>query len=360
MAQRGDIVNGANQEKNMSMTTRQPRTFVSLLRALPALLLLLTSGCLQIETRVKVHEDGSATITERVRFTRQLLDLAGERKPELLKMLGREAVLERMKKMGQDLVLVKHELRDAEGASKESWAEFKVDHINKFRYVSPWMAYADYPENQALKFELAPLYKGGMAGNMAVNVQYLKNPRGQPAPPKDGPAPAGRTPRELQVYRDIGPIARDLLSGLRLRFTVESYAPVHSALGVRGESLGATAVDLLDISDANLDTGGEAFFENEEVALELTQLQFGGPNVAANVREFQGNETLPVFVPIGGANGWAWIHMGPIVFAPSRQLFDKHFAGKKLDYAVWSVTPPEKQTPAEFDKIGWKPREKTR
>lgn len=326
--------------------------------ALGAMLLLLSAGCLQIETKVKLNEDGSATITERIRFTRQLLDLAGERKPELLALLGREAVLERMKQMGQDLVLVKHEVRDAEGASKECFSEFKVDDLNKFRYVSPWLAYADHPENQAIKFELVPLYSW-ITGNMAVYLRYLKNPRGQPPAPKDGRAPGGRTPEDLQVYRELGPIARDMLSGFRIRLSFESYAPVHVGPGVRGESAGATAVDLLDISDANLDTEGGAFFENEEVMLELTQLQFGGPNVARHVYSFQSNETLPVFVPLGGANEWAWQRGGPIVFAPSRQLFDKHFAGKKLDYDR-GRTPPEKRPVADFDKIGWKPREKTK
>ena len=335
------------------MKTQQRLSLMA--RALGALLLLACSGCLQIETRVKVHEDGSATITERVRFTRQLLDLAGERKPELLKMLGREAVLERMKKMGQSLALVKHELRDAEGASKECFSEFTVDDVSKFQYVSPWLAYADYPENHALKFELVPLYNGP-AGNMAVNLRYVKNPRGQPPPPKDGPVPGARTPRDLQVYRDMGPIARDLLNGFRLRFSIESYAPVHSGLGVRGESGGATSMDLLDVSDANLDKWGGPFFENEEVMLELTQLQFGGRNQVDNVREYGGNETVPVFFPAGSPHMWFFAGGSTerVYFAPSRQLFDKHFAGKKLDYPHGPT-----QVPAEFEKIGWKPREKT-
>ena len=320
--------------------------------ALGALLLLLAGGCLQIETRVKLNEDGSAVITERVRLSRQLLDLAGERKAELLRTLGREAALDRMKQMGQGLVLVKHELRDAEGASKESWAEFTVDDINKFQYVSPWPAYGDYPENNVVKCEMRPIYKGRFAGAMSVDFRHEKNPQGRRPPPKDAPAPPAITPLDLQVYRELGPITRDMLSGLRLKFSFESYAPVHSVMGVRGESSGATVVDLLDVSDANMDKWGGAFLENEEVMLELAQLQFEGSNVVQNVQGYWSNETLPVFFPAGSP--CMWYTWGPrIRFAPSRPLFDKHFAGKNVDY---TENPPEKPVPAEFDKIGWQKR----
>ena len=42
-----------------------------------------------------------------------------------------------------------------------------------------------------------------------------------------------------------------------------------------------------------------------------------------------------------------------IYVRPSKNLFDKHFQGKMLDYRVWRG-PHEM---ADFDKIGWKPRE---
>ena len=45
------------------------------------LLLLLAAGCLQIETHMKLHEDGSATITERLQFSKNLLDLSAKDGP---------------------------------------------------------------------------------------------------------------------------------------------------------------------------------------------------------------------------------------------------------------------------------------
>src|SRR6185437_5777116 len=86
---------------------------------------LLLAGCLQLDVRITINEDGSATITERIRFTRQLMDLAGDRKPELLKLLSKENALERMKRMGDTVTLVSHEIHDAEGASKEAIIVFK-------------------------------------------------------------------------------------------------------------------------------------------------------------------------------------------------------------------------------------------
>ena len=45
---------------------------------LAAILASAASGCLQIETRIKLHEDGSATITERLQFSKRLLDQSAQ------------------------------------------------------------------------------------------------------------------------------------------------------------------------------------------------------------------------------------------------------------------------------------------
>ena len=311
------------------MTTPRLRRMPGL--ALGALLLLLAAGCLQIETRVKVNEDGSAVITERVQFSRQLLDLAGDKKPELLRLLSREGVLERMKQMGQGLALARHEFRDAGGA-KESWAEFTVDDVNKFQYVSPWLAYGDYPENSVVKCE----YDSGLhrtsktcrndgrelsAREESTGSSPAAEGRAGSAGP-DAPGPPGVS-RPGPDY--AGYVER---SSPEVLLRVVCARPLR--VGRSRRESGATVVDLLDISDANMDKWGGAFLENEEVMLELAQLQFEGPNVVQNVQGYWSNETLPVFFPAGSPS--MWYSGGPhICFAPSRQLFDKHFAGKKLD-----------------------------
>src|SRR5580693_9482021 len=105
---------------------------------LVCLCMVTLAGCLQLDIRITVNEDGSATITERIRFTRQLMDLAGDRKPELMKLLSKEVALERMKRMGDGVVLVSHEVHDTEGASREAVIVYKVPDLNKLVYVSPW------------------------------------------------------------------------------------------------------------------------------------------------------------------------------------------------------------------------------
>lgn len=328
----------------------RPRT----LRALCVAAALLTGGCLEIETRVKVAEDGTARVTERVLFTARLLDLAGPQRPTLAQRLSREAALERMQQMGSGLSFVKHELRERDDGSMESLTEIAVSDLNGFRYVSPWPAHADWASNNVIRAHFVPLYKsinnGGGAGNMSVSFRTEKPARGWPRPSGDAPAPKGPPPSEQQVYREIAPLVRDLVKGLRLRFTFESYAPVRSGLGVRGA--GSTAIDLIDISDENMDQAAAPFWANEEVMLEVARGDFWGPNIARNVQGYSRNFTLPLFTPLGSPHMW---HLGGqnIWFPPSRQLFDKHFAGRKLDLSPWAASPPNKQVMARWQDVGW-------
>jgi hypothetical protein len=149
------------------------------------------------------------------------------------------------------------------------------------------------------------------------------------------------------VYRDIAPVLTDMLKDFRLRLTFESYAPVSSHVRVRGA--GSPIVDVLDVSDADLDKESGLFFANEEIMLELARLDFGGPNVAGNVTRAS---TLPVFFPHGGRRMWR-TGGGGTWFRPSRALFERHFKGKKLDYSWWRPSPPEKHVPAKWKNIGW-------
>ena len=45
-------------------------------------------------------------------------------------------------------------------------------------------------------------------------------------------------------------------------------------------------------------------------------------------------------------------------FAPSKPIFDKWFAGKKLDFAEWQASPESKHVLATFEKIGYHPRKR--
>ena len=298
------------------------------------------AGCLQIETHIKLNEDGSAVIRERVLLSERLLDLAGEKRGEWAALAGKERLLERMKRMGEGLTLVNHQTRTGGDGWIESAAEMAIPDLNGLRYVAPWPAHDDYAENSAIRVQLKPQIKGEpaiRAGMMTERFVHDKAPKGRTAPPALAPA-------ELQVYRDIGPVFRDMLKGFRLRLTFEAYAPIGSSLGP--VAVDATAVDLIDVSDAKLDGASRPFFANEEIMVELARLDFGGGNVAGNV---QRDSTMPEVQPLGGGGGAVW-------FPPSKTLFEKYLAGKKLDFAIWQPSPPEKHVEARFEAIGWQAR----
>jgi hypothetical protein len=325
---------------------------------LAALCVLLLPGCVQLETHIKVHEHGTATVTERVRFSRRLLDLAGNKQAELLKLLSKEAVLERMKRMGEGVQLVSYELRDADGASKEGVAVFKVEDLNKFQYASPWLAYVDYPENSIVKFKMEPLYKsnaygGGRAGMMCVSLQFAKKPVEEPRL-REGETPLpGPSPLENQLYRELGPVFRDMLRDFQVRLRFESYAPLDSRFAMRDRRAEPKALDILNFSDKDLDSTGAAFLENEEIMIGLARRHFGAADIVTHVKDCENNQTLPVFTPFGSRHMW-WTGSSNISFRPSRQLFDKHFTRKMLDLSEWQASPPEKHVPAKFEEVGWK------
>ena len=326
-----------------------------LFRAALLALALFATGCFQLETRVKINEDGTAKVTERIWFSERLLDLAGDKRGEFVALLGKDRLQERMKQMGEGLTLVKHETHEGGDGWMESVAEISVPDLNKFRYVSPWPAFMDYASNNMVRFQLTPQYKsspygGASAGSMAIKLQYERPPQGRPAPPKDAPPKEDLTPKEQQAYRDITPVVKDMLKGFHIRLSIESYAAIHSGFGVRGA--GATVMDLLDVSDANMDQWSTPFWSNEEVMLEVARWDLGGPNIVRNVQGYVQNWTLPVFYPAGSPNCW-WTGSDSIYFAPSKALFDKHFEGKKLDFSPWQAAPPDQHVPARFKEIGW-------
>ena len=307
--------------------------------------LALLSGCLQLNVRISLQPDGSAVITERVRFSRELLDLgakAGDRL-RVAPLLEKKAFLDRMKHMGEGIKLVSHKVSDVEKGAREAAVVFKVSDIRKLRYVSPFLAVPGGEKRSVIAFDMFPVladhWAGRRGGQMAVTVEPLgKAPRTSGKEDR----PKGPSPRQLQILRDLRPVFRDIMKDFRLKLTFESYAPLRfrQYYRYRGRQAGTKEFDLLDFSDADLDGYGYSFLDNEEVMLELLRGQIDGPNLLQHVREHGTNLTLPVFHPTG---------VPEIYFAPSRKLFDTHLAGK-------TITPdPRRGKPrkADFRIDGW-------
>jgi hypothetical protein len=323
------------------------------------LALALAGGCVQVETHVLYHEDGAATITERLNLSKRVLDMASGDKSasHVSEFLTKPAALRRMRHMGDGISLVRHEVRDGEKGSRESVTVFRIPDLNNFCYVSPWFAYADYPWKNAVKWNIVPMYKSrpyhqGSAGCISVELQRIKlkeTPEGEAIRKPDAD-----TPLDQQVYREIGPVFRDVLRDLQLKLTFEAYCPVYYKLNSRGQRARAKSVDILNVSDKQLDKYGYNFFENEEIMLDLVRYELGSADIADHVKGYGANLTLPVFTPLGSEHMW-WTGGQNIHFRPSKPLFDRFFAGKKLDFSAWQESPPEKRVLADFRKIGYHP-----
>lgn len=309
---------------------------------------LAAAGCLEIDTRIVLHPDGSGTITERVNFSRKLLDMAAGRKADLQleTLLTRKAALERMQHMGKGIQLVSHEVRNGPGASKESVAVFRIPDLADFRYVSPFIPHRKQESPRhvlGLETKVWPTYHDHhswayLAGWMCVDFRPVGLPK-----PADKPAPQrpGRSPLASQAFRDLRPVFEDLMKGMKIKVTFESYAPILTTrFGWRDARTGTRQVDLIDFSaDENMDARSFPFLENEEVMVDLLRLDFSSAWLRRNVKGWQANRTLPALHSSGG-----------IFFRPSRHYFDAHFKGKQLKHHF------KDPIPAEFDKIGWRPK----
>jgi hypothetical protein len=343
------------------MSTQVLRT----LRSCAALLLLLgAAGCMQIETRVKVVEDGSAIITERIRFSHRLLDMKLDPGgvADMNTLLTKATAEKRAPMLGEGCTLASHDVKDVPGG-KQAIAVYKIADLNKLQYVSPYLAFVDYGQNNTIRFKLEPVYKsrayqGAKAGQMSVSLYFEKAPKGSPQPDKDKPLPPGPSPKEMQVFRDLLPAVRDMLDDFEVRLVLEPYCPIsHSGHGLRNPRGQPKDIDILWFSDKQLDRYGSPFVENEEAFLAMVRLDFGHKSMVEEIRSYASNETLPAFLPIGSS--YMWFNGGTeICFRPSKQLFDKLFTGKTLNYNEWQENPNDKKVPAEFDKIGWKGEDK--
>lgn len=322
--------------------------------ALLACWAVLLAGCLQIDTTIQLHPDGTLTVTERVRFSRELLNLSmSATRPDLkiASLLEKPAAMERMKEMGPGVELVSHEVRDAVGAARESLVVFRVANADGFEYASPFLGVGGYQYHNKIRMSFSPSYAndwhGWWAGALLVNFGVVRGkmplppPKAAPPPPPPGtPPPPGPTPAELQMLRELQPVLKDMMRDFRVRVYFDCYTGVSCGSGVRGSAAGATGLELIDVSDQNMDHRSMPWLDNEEVMLEVARGQLTGRNIEAATRDFASNSTLSVYRP-GGA--------GPIYFRPSKFFYDKYFAGKTLDFGERGG-----KKPADFGQIGWR------
>lgn len=326
------------------------------LRFLLALFLLGSSGCFELETTIKIRRDGGATITERVRFSQRLLDFGANEsgKVTVADLLTEKVVRERMKHMGKGMTLKSYEVKDVENGAREGIAVFEIDDISELRYASPFLAYLDYAENNIVKVNMEPVFVSNSsgryrAGDITIWLSPVSPPERDRAPQEGEPAPKEPTPLELQEIRQVLPIFKDMMQGLKVKLTFESYAPLRQVgFGYRGRRSGDSHCDWINFSSENSDKYGINILDNEEIQLELLRGETGGKNLIEHVAGFASNRTVPVFLGYGSRHGR--VSGERICFPPSQTLFDRHFQGKMLTFVF--EKGPNRTRPASFAEIG--------
>jgi hypothetical protein len=337
---------------------------------------LVGGGCLQLETSIRLHEDGSATVTERIGFSRRLLDMTRNASAalQLEPMLTREAALERMERMGKGIQLVRHEVREGENGARESLSVYKIGYLGDFVYPSPFMNSRD--QIHTIHANIRPntswgewSRRGVEPGMLIVSFSEGKHPPRPAEPaketakattaagtPKPDKSPTlSNDPDGAQFYRDLAPIFRDMLDGFLLRVTFESYAPIGNYAGVplRDNRTRPLSCDLIHVTSDDLDKHGFEFFENEEIMLDLLRGRLNrnphAPDYSHFLRDHlggaEGNATLPLLNQTGGAS---------FMIQPSRPLFDRFFTGKELHWGENYRNRQHRGTKqARFEDIGW-------
>jgi hypothetical protein len=306
------------------------------------------AGCLQIETTIALKADGSGTITERVNFSRKLLDAAAAAGPELQlePLLAKEAVLARMKGMGKGITLTRHEVRDGPKGSRECVSVYRIPDLADFVYVCPYLP-KGYPHRlKGIRTRIKPLYHDHhswrhLAGRVHVGFERFPPTKRAKQGEKTDERP-GRSPLAAQVFRELRPVVADLMEGMQIKLAFEGYAPVE--VKARDRAAGTPRVDLVSFSPhRDMDVYGYPFAENEEAMIDLARRDWNSAWIENNVKNWASNKTLPV------------LHHGyGIIFRPSRHYFKKYFEGKTLKTHRRGVIP------ARFEEIGWEPKKKTK
>ncbi len=310
------------------------RTGVLVLMAAAA---LFAVGCSRLEVHIKLNADGSATITERMTFSRMQLEqevsLPGG--PRLKDFLAKGRALKRAGQMGAGCKLVRHEIRKTADAGIEAAAVYTIPNINDLRYLPPFFAAPGQPAS-VLRIEVGPSYSPRHASPDRPGHMYVQFSMQQVGKKPGGPAPAraavAATPAELQALRELAPVAKDLLKDSRIRITFETYDTLWYGsyqyfykLTVPGTQSPTNTYSLINCSGADLDALGKNILDNQEVMLELLRGNYAGGNIQTHAgwERGRGNPRAPTFY----TPGLTW-RTCRLRFAPSDYHRKKYFDGK--------------------------------
>ena len=314
---------------------------------LSLVLLLFASGCMELETRIKLNEDGSAVVTERLEILRPLREIeAGVQEGLEITfdaLLSRQRAEASAREMGPGVTLVSHKLENRQGGSRQSIAVYQVPDITKLTYMSPFFMRGECLGK--MRIGMHPQYvesNNSKAGTLYLNFDHIDD-RAKPTPLLAELTGSGESPLVRQRYRDVAPILRDFLKGFKVRVVFENY----------GEILGTEHLFWYDrpreLAIVNYAYGGEAGgktgthpLDDEEVVVDLAKLLLAKPNDPWCRRK------APFLGKYAGRNQFR------AIIRPSQPLFDKYFKGKELSFSQGHGRPMLKRM-ASFSAIGETP-----
>ncbi len=297
----------------------------------------LSAGCMQLQVHVKLNEDGSARITERICFSRRLLDrqLTASKADSLALCLSRKNALARAKDMGSSVKLVEHKIIEKDDGSQESLAVFQAPDMNGVKIQAPFLGMKGHTKGH-LVCVVEPCYRTRHAspdqpGWMAVHFHTRGFPK-QSSKRMAALPPEGPTPKELQRFREFLPAMAEMLKGFHVKLTFEAYNNLLSSyrygdkwVTQRGTGIPTGTYTLLDLSDKNLDRWGRPLFESEEALVEVMKGNFGGEHLKAQLGNMVLSRTSAFLYP-EGMTYRSWRR----AFKPSALHYKMYFDGRPI------------------------------
>jgi len=322
-------------------------------------LLFVLTGCMQIENRIIIQYDGGAIIKEKISAHKELLHFTDDSgNPLILPFMEKAACENRAKAFGTGTVLKSHTIKNMNGGVKVMEAEYAIPDINNLYLINPFLCYTNYKDMGFAKFSLKPSYKTwhaygyGNAGLMVLDVVPEKPGTGQKGVGKGEPRIKPPAPVELQKYRNLQPVFKNLMKDFKVSVIFESYAPIMTNYGYRDRTSAPRSCEILSFSGENYDNAGGLLLDNDEIMQELLRLKFWDYNFIRSAQDFANNMTVPVVCDGGSPYAQYGAGQRGICFKPSKIMFDKYFEGKTLDLGPWLK---HEQVQADFAKIGYDP-----
>lgn len=282
-----------------------------------AAVLMTATGCLQLDLAVKMHnKDGGATVTERLRFSKALLDL--DHGSGLTRHISRAGAQSRMKNMGKGVTLKSHVEDRLPDGSRESVAVYRIPHIEDLRLPNPFLQ--NSRPGPACKINIRPTYSSNrrwQIGTLTIGMSRVGADKDSDF--ESSEASPAETPLDLQLYRDLSPIIANMMKDFEVKMTLT----VPDQPGGRGRQSGDQTITLLHFNDKHMDRYAEPFLQNEEAMLAMLQFKNRDDDILEHTKNFPRNRQVPVY-----RGRRAPYHSDGFRIHPTDYLFQKYFAGR--------------------------------